>query len=102
VANLAVRRRLQPAGGVELNHLLEQPTFMADLERQLLKGMTQLTVMNSRMLVQIYGLHHDALEKLLKLTPDEPALLSCSIFDRADASRFSSRAPSTRSDAKMG
>ena len=32
MANLAVRRRLQPAGGVERNHLLEQKfTFMSNI-----------------------------------------------------------------------
>jgi hypothetical protein len=34
-----------------------------------------LTVMNTRMLIQIYQLHHEFVEKVLPLLPPDPALI---------------------------
>lgn len=46
------------------------------MEKQLIKGLAQVTAMNTKMLVQIYELHHKLLEKVVTIKPDESDLLS--------------------------
>jgi hypothetical protein len=45
------------------------------MEKELLKGVTQLALMNTKMLAQLYGLHHDFVEKVLPLIPGDTTLL---------------------------
>ena len=49
---------------------------MNSIESHLLRGMTQLTMMNSRMIGQLYDLHYGLVEKVVALHPNEPGVLA--------------------------
>jgi hypothetical protein len=46
------------------------------MEKELFKQFARMTVMNSKLLIQIYGLHHDFVEKVLPLIPGDTTLLA--------------------------
>ena len=45
---------------------------MDEMERSLLAQLTKLSIMNARMIVQIYELHHQFVEEDLPLLPPDP------------------------------
>jgi hydroxymethylpyrimidine/phosphomethylpyrimidine kinase len=45
------------------------------MERQLLKAVTQLTLMNTKMVSEIFRQHHELVEKVLPLLPGEQSLI---------------------------